>query len=259
MNTSATRAIRLGAALSALLLLSPAAPTFAAEAAKPPAQAWSFDGVFGTFERASLRRGLVVYRQVCAACHSLNLVAFRHLAGIGLGEDEIRAIAESVEVTDGPNDQGEMFQRPGRPSDKFKAPFPNEKAARAANNGAYPPDLTLMVKARKGGADYLHALLTGYRDPPAGFQLMDGMAYNAYFPSHQIAMSPPLSEGSVEFADGAKPTVDRMARDVATFLTWTAEPEMEERKRLGLKTLLFLLVLTGMLFALKRMIWADVH
>ncbi len=259
MNHTVTRAIRLGAALSALLVLSPAAPAFAAGAPKPPAQAWSFDGVFGSFDRAALRRGLIVYRQVCSACHSLNLVAYRHLAGIGLSGDEIKAVAESVEVTDGPNDQGEMFQRPGRPSDKFKAPFPNANAARAANNGAYPPDLSLMVKARKGGADYLHALLTGYKEPPAGVQLMDGMSYNAYFPGHQIAMNAPLAEGSVEYADGTKATVDQLARDVAVFLAWTAEPELEDRKRLGLKVLLFLLVLTGMMFALKRMIWADVH
>ena len=259
MKKSATRATLFGAALLAFSLLAAGAPAHAAGAPKPPAQAWSFDGVFGSFDRASLRRGLIVYRNVCAACHSLSLVAYRHLAGVDLSEDEIKAVAESVEVTDGPNDQGEMFQRPGRPADKFKAPFPNANAARAANNGAYPPDLSLMVKARKGGADYLHAVLTGYQEPPAGFQLMDGMAYNAYFPGQQIAMSPPLSEGSVDYPDGTKATVDQMARDIATFLAWTAEPEMEARKRLGLKVLLFLLVLTGMLFALKRMIWSDLH
>jgi ubiquinol-cytochrome c reductase cytochrome c1 subunit len=255
---TATRAIRLGLAL-ALALLVPTISADSASAPKPPAQAWAFNGVFGTFDRAELRRGLIVYRQVCSACHSLNLVAYRHLAGVGFGEDEIKAVAETVEVTDGPNDQGEMFQRAGRPSDKFKAPFANEKAARAANNGAYPPDLSLMVKARKGGADYLHALLTGYKESPAGFQLMDGMFYNAYFPGQQIAMGAPLNEGSVDYPDGTKASVEQMARDVTTFLAWTAEPEMEERKRLGPKVLLFLLVLTGMLFALKRMIWADLH
>ncbi len=257
MKTIVSRAALLVALLAAAFVTS--SPAVAASAPKPTAQAWSFDGIFGTFDRAQVRRGLIVYRQVCSACHSLNLVAYRHLAGIDFNENEIKAIAESVEVTDGPNDQGEMFQRPGRPSDKFKAPFPNDKAARAANNGAYPPDLSLMIKARKGGADYVHAVLTGYTEAPAGVQLMDGMSYNAYFPGQQIAMGAPLNEGSVEYADGTKATVDQMAKDVAAFLAWTAEPEMEARKRLGLKVLLFLLVLTGMLFALKRMIWSDVH
>lgn len=257
MKTIVSRAALLVALLAAAFVTS--SPAVAAGAAKPAAQAWSFDGIFGSFDRAQVRRGLIVYRQVCSACHSLNLVAYRHLAGIDFNENEIKAIAESVEVTDGPNDQGEMFQRPGRPSDKFKAPFPNDNAARAANNGAYPPDLSLMIKARKGGADYVHAVLTGYGEAPAGVQLMDGMSYNAYFPGQQIAMGAPLSEGSVEYADGTKATVDQMAKDVAAFLAWTAEPEMEARKRLGLKVLLFLLVLTGMLFALKRMIWSDVH
>ena len=245
---------------AALLLFGPAGPAAAAgDTPKPPAQAWSFDGPFGAFERASLRRGLIVYRQVCANCHSLNLVAYRHLTGVGFDGDEVKAIAATVEVTDGPNDQGEMFQRPGRPADKFKAPFPNENAARAANNGAYPPDLSLMIKARKGGADYLYALLTGYKEPPADFKLMDGMNYNAYFPGQQIAMAAPLSEGSVDYPDDTKPTLEQMAQDVATFLAWTAEPELEARKRLGLKVLLFLLVLTGMLYAVKRAVWADVH
>ena len=243
----------------ALLLVAPAGPANAASAQKPPAQAWSFDGVFGAFDRADLRRGLIVFRQVCSNCHSLNLVAYRHLAGADFSADEIGAIAATVEVSDGPNDQGEMFQRPGRPSDKFKAPFANENAARAANNGAYPPDLSLMIKARKGGANYVYSLLAGYKDPPAGFQLMEGMSYNAYFPGQQIAMAAPLNEGSVDYPDGTKASVEQMAKDVATFLAWTAEPEMEARKRLGLKVLLFLLVLTGMLFALKRMIWSDLH
>ncbi|MSO84596.1 MAG: cytochrome c1 [Rhodospirillales bacterium] len=247
------------AAALAFLLAAPAAPATAAGAAKPPEQAWSFDGVFGTFDRASLRRGLIVYRQVCSSCHSLSLVAYRHLAGVNFSADEIKAIAATVEVTDGPNDQGEMFQRPGRPADKFKAPFANENAARAANNGAHPPDLSLMIKARKGGANYVHALLAGYKDPPAGFQLTDGMSYNTHFPGQQIAMGAPLNEGSVDYPDGTKASVEQMARDVTTFLAWTAEPEMEARKRLGLKVLLFLLVLTGMLYALKRMIWSDLH
>lgn len=244
-------------ALAALVLAT--LPAAAAEAPKLPKQAWSFEGVFGAFDRASTRRGFIVYKQVCSACHSLNLLAYRHLMGVGFNEAEIKSIAATVEVQDGPNDAGEMFMRKGISSDKFKAPFANEKAARAANNGAYPPDLSLITKARKGGADYVHALLVGYKDAPANVKVPDGMYYNAYFAGNQLAMAPPLNEGAVDYPDGTKATVDQMAKDVVTFLAWAAEPEMEERKRMGVKVLLFLLVLTGMLYALKRMIWAAVH
>jgi ubiquinol-cytochrome c reductase cytochrome c1 subunit len=231
----------------------------ALEAPKPPAKRWSYDGMFGTFDRASLRRGLQVYREVCAACHSLKLVAYRHLEGVGFSDAEVKAIAASVEVQDGPNDQGEMFQRPGKPFDTFKSPFANEQAARAANNGALPPDLSVITKARKGGSDYLYAVLAGYQEAPAGFALMEGMSYNKYFPGQQIAMPPPLADGQVTFADGTQATVDQMARDVTTFLAWAGEPELEERKRLGVKVLLFVIVLTAMLYAVKRQIWASVH
>jgi ubiquinol-cytochrome c reductase cytochrome c1 subunit len=152
-----------------------------------------------------------------------------------------------------------MYSRPARPSDRFASPFPNDNAARAANNGAMPPDLSLITKARKGGADYVYALLAGYKEPPAGFQMMEGMNYNEYFPGHQIAMAAPLAEGSVEYTDGSQATIPQMAHDVSTFLTWAAEPEMEERKRMGVKVLLFLIVLTAMLYALKHQIWKDVH
>ena len=231
----------------------------AAEAPEPPEQPWSFGGLFGTFDRGAAQRGLQVYRQVCQACHSLRLIAFRNLEGLGFNEEQIKQIAASYEVTDGPNDEGQMFQRPGRASDRFPPPFPNEKAARAANNGAYPPDLSLIVKARDGGADYLHAILTGYKEPPQGMVMQQGMQYNEYFPGHQIAMPPPLNEGQVEYPAPMKSTVPQMSRDVATFLAWAAEPEMEVRKRTGVKVILFLLVLTGMLYAVKRKIWADVH
>jgi ubiquinol-cytochrome c reductase cytochrome c1 subunit len=178
---------------------------------------------------------------------------------IGFTEEQVKKIAAAKQVTDGPNDQGEMFQRPGQASDRFVSPFPNDNAARAANNGALPPDLSLIVKARKGGANYSHALLTGYKPPPPDVKLPDGMSYNLYFPGNQIAMPPPLSDGAVEYADKTKATVDQMARHVSTFLAWAAEPELEARKRIGVKTLLFLLVLTGMLYAVKRKVWADVH
>jgi len=245
--------------LSAALLLAAAAIP-ASAAVDVPAQKWSFSGAFGKYDRPALRRGLKVYREVCASCHSLDLVAFRHLKSVDFTAREIKALAADYQVEDGPNDEGEMFTRRGLPSDYFLAPFPNEPAARAANAGAYPPDLSLMTKARKGGADYLYAVLTGYKDEaPEGMKLADGMSYNEYFPGHQIAMPPPLVDEGVEYADGTKATVAQQAHDVTVFLNWAAQPELEERKTMGIKVLLFLLVLTGMLYALKRKIWSDLH
>jgi cytochrome c1 len=185
---------------------------------------------------------------------------YRNLEALGYGEKAIQAIAAEHEVTDGPDEEGEMFERPARPSDRFVAPFPNPEAARAANNGALPPDLSLMTKARAGGPDYLFALLTGYEEePPEGVEFVEGMYYNPYFPGRQIAMPPPLFDDAVEYADGTPATVEQMARDVVTFLSWAAEPEMEERKRLGIKVILFLVVLTGLFYAVKRKVWSDVH
>ncbi len=250
----------LSLAAASVVALGLGSSAFAAgDTPTPPKQAWSHAGIFGTFDRGALQRGYQVYKEVCAACHSANLIAFRHLRDIGYSEDQVKAIAATYEVRDGPNDEGEMFTRPGRPSDRLPSPFPNEQAARAANNGAMPPDLSLMVKARAGGADYLYGLLTGYGDAPAGFKLQDGMNYNAYFPGHQIAMAPPLADEAVEYADGTKPTQAQHAKDLTTFLAWTAEPELEARKRMGIKVMLFLLVLTAMLYALKRAIWRDLH
>ncbi|MFO0998178.1 MAG: cytochrome c1 [Alphaproteobacteria bacterium] len=221
---------------------------------------WPFKGVFGTFDRAAQQRGFQVYTQVCSACHSMKLLYYRDLAGIGLGDEAIKEIAAGVEVTDGPNDEGEMFQRPGRPSDHFRSPFPNENAARAANNGAYPPDLSLITKARDGGADYVYSILTSFSEEvPADVKMMPGMNYNTAFSGNQIAMAPPLAEGAVTYADGTPATVDQMASDVASFLAWASEPEMEVRKRLGVKVILFLLVLTGMLYAVKRKVWSRLH
>ncbi len=243
-------------ALGAVLMITPAL----AEGGKAPAREWSFHGMFGTFDRGAAQRGFQVYQEVCAGCHSLRLLAYRNLSGIGLSEDQIKAIAAEFEVTDGPNDEGEMFQRPARPSDRFVKPFANDNAARAANNGALPPDLSLMTKARKGGADYLHALLTGYKEePPAGVKIGEGMNYNVYFPGNQIAMAPPVADDAVEYADGTKATADQIASDITTFLAWAAEPELEERKRMGIKVLLFLIVFTAMLYALKRQVWSDQH
>ena len=226
----------------------------------PESQSWSSDGMFGTFDRAALRRGLQVYRDVCASCHSLDLVAFRHLGQIGFSEDEIKAIASEYEVEDGPDDVGDMFTRPGVAADPFPAPFPNDAAATAAM-GALPPDLSLIVKARAGGADYLHAILTGYEDEaPDGVSIPDTSYFNPYFSlTGGIAMAPPLFDEAVEYADGTPATVEQMSRDVTEFLHWAAEPDLEERKSLGLGVIIFLIVFTGLTYALKRKIWSDLH
>ena len=262
---AALPAALIGATLSAALIgFGPNPSASAAEFDPPPLQDWSFSGIFGAYDKASMQRGFQVYREVCAGCHSLKLVAYRNLSALGYSEKEVKAFAAEAEVPDGPNDDGEMFQRPGLPSDRFVPPFANDQAARVANNGAFPPDLSVLTKARYRrmeweGSDYIYALLTGYRDPPKGVAMAEGMSYNPYFPNRLIAMPPPLADDGVEFADGTKATVNQMAKDVTTFLAWTAEPEMEERKRLGIKVILFLLVMTGLLFALKRKIWADLH
>ena len=231
----------------------------AAEAPTPPELHWSFQGIFGTYDRAALARGFQVYKEICSACHSMNLMHYRNLQDIGFSEDQVKQIAASVQVTDGPNDAGDMFERPGRPSDTFKPPFANENAARAANNGALPPDLSLIVKARKGGPDYVDGILTGFSDPPADMKMAQGMYYNKYFPGHQIAMPPPLYDGAVTYPDGTKATVDQMASDVSNFLAWASEPKLEERHFIGVKSVLFLIVLTVLLYGAKRKIWAAVH
>jgi cytochrome c1 len=247
-------------AIAAVALVFLAGPARAAEGPALPTQSWSFQGMFGTYDRAALRRGFQVYSEVCASCHSLRLLSYRNLGSVGFSEDEVKAIAAEIEVEDGPNDEGDMFTRPGKPADRFASPFANEMAARAANNGALPPDLSLMVKARKGGPDYLHGLLTGYAETaPEGVTVMEGMNYNMYFPGNQIAMAAPLADEAVEYSDGTEATLDTHARDVVVFLAWASSPELEERKRLGIKVLIFLIVLTGMLYALKRQIWRDVH
>jgi len=240
----------------------------APEAAEPklPKETWTFAGPFGTYDRGAAQRGYQVYEEVCSRCHSLNQLHYRDLGpngpggGLGYSEDEVKAIAAQKQVGDGPNDQGEMFQRPGRPYDKFVAPFANEQLARATLNGALPPDLSLIIKAREGGANYVVALLTGYKDPPpAGVKLTDNMAYNEYFAGHQIGMPPPLAGDDAKYGDGTKPTLRQEAVDVATFLAWAAEPTMEERKRTGAKVIIFLLAMTLVLYATKRKVWGDVH
>ncbi len=186
-------------------------------------------------------------------------MAFRSLDGIGFSEGEIKALAAEYTIADGPNDDGEMFDRPGKPSDRFPSPYPNEQAARSVNNGAYPPDLSLMIKARPDGANYTYSLLTGYSDAPEGMHMGEHMNYNAYFPGNEIAMPAPLSNGQVSYQDGTEATVDQMARDVVSFLQWAAEPEMEQRKRMGIRTLAFLLIMTVIFYVAKRRIWRDLH
>lgn len=255
------------AGMAAALLVSVAVSDLFASGGgtPPPARSWSTDGPFGHFDRAQLKRGWQVYKEVCAACHSLNQIYYRNLAEIGFSEAEVKKIAAEDEVPAGPNEDGETHSdgepivRPAKQFDKLMLPFPNDNAARAANNGALPPDLTLMTKARPGGADYVHALLAGYKDAPSGFKLQEDMSYNEFFSGSQIAMASPLSDDGVEYADGTKATVSQMASDVTAFLIWTAEPELEERKRMGIKVVLFLLVFTALLYALKRKIWAKLH
>jgi len=247
----------------------------------PPGNKWSFAGPFGTFDRGALQRGLKVYKEVCSACHGLSLVAFRNLAdpgGPGYSTAQAAAFASEYKVKDGPNDAGDMFERPGRPADYFPSPFPNEQAARAANGGAAPPDLSLAAKAlsykrgfpwfvfdlfsqyQEQGPDFIAALLQGYEDkPPAGFNLPEGSYYNKYFPGHAIKMPKPLSDGQVTFDDGSPATVAQYAKDVVTFLMWAAEPHMEARKQLGLQVFVFLILLTGLLYFTKKKVWATAH
>jgi ubiquinol-cytochrome c reductase cytochrome b/c1 subunit len=253
----------------------------AEEQEAPPAIKWSFAGPFGTFDRGALQRGLKVYKEVCANCHALSYVAFRNLAepgGPGYSVAQAVALASEYKIKDGPNDQGDMFERPGRPADYFPSPFANEQAARASNGGAAPPDLSLITKARsyergfpwfildfftqyqEQGPDYVAAILQGFADtPPAGVNIPDGSYYNKYFPGHAIKMPKPLSDGQVTFDDGSPATVAQYARDVTTFLMWAAEPHMEARKQLGFQVFVFLIIFAGLMYFTKKKVWADAH
>ena len=241
-----------------LIVLSPVILFSATTNVELMKQKWPFDGIFGRFDESSLQRGFQVYREVCAACHGIRHISYRDLKGIGYTNDEIKVIAADYEVTDGPNDDGEMFEREARPSDKFVGPYENDKIARLANNGAYPPDLSLIVKARADGANYLYSLLNGYKEFPDNFEASEGMYYNEFYPGNQIAMPSPLMDDIVEYSDGTEATQSQIAKDVTSFLAWTAEPELDERKSLGVKTLFFLILITIMLLGVKRKIWKDV-
>lgn len=246
-------------AAATLMLATPASVQAAGDAPVPPAREWAHHGVLGSYDPAALQRGYQVFKEVCAACHSMRLLSYRHLEGIGYSPEQVKTIAAEYTVMDGPGDDGEMFERPARPSDRFVAPFKNDNAARAANGGALPPDLSLIVKARHYGEDYIAGLLTGYEAAPADVVMNEGMHYNKYFAGQQIAMAAPLTEGQVSYADGTAATVEQMSADVATFLAWTSEPHMEARKQMGIKVVLFLLIFSGILWAVKRRLWANVH
>lgn len=220
---------------------------------------WSFDGIFGTYDRGALQRGFQVYKEVCAACHSMSRLSYRNLSDLGYSEAEIKAIAAEASITDGPDDEGEMFERPGRPSDFFKAPYPNVQAAKSVNNGAYPPDFSLLEKSRHGGADYIYAIMTGYSEAPAGKELMPGQYWNSAMTGNVIAMPPPLNADQVAYSDGTEQSVEQYAKDVAHFLTWASEPKMEIRKRTGVKVFLFLLIFSAVMYGVKRKIWSDLH
>ena len=220
---------------------------------------WSFEGVFGTFDRTSLQRGYQVYQEVCSGCHSVQHLSYRNLSEKGGPEflpEEAKAIAAQFEVTDGPNEDGEMFTRPGRLSDKFVSPFPNVKAAAAANGGAYPPDMSVLAKARKGGANYIYSLLMGYEEAPEGYELDDGVYYNKYMPGNKIKMAEPISDGVVEYADGTKTTKAQIAKDVTAFLVWAADPHLEARHKMGFKVFFFLIILLTLVYLSKQKVWS---
>jgi ubiquinol-cytochrome c reductase cytochrome b/c1 subunit len=268
-------ALAIGAALCGLGVW----PASAQEADAPPKQSWSFHGPFGTYDPGQLQRGFKIYREVCSTCHSIKLLSFRNLAepgGPNFTEAQAKAIAATFQVTAGPNDEGQMFQRPGQTADYFPPPFPNEQAAAAALGGKAPPDMSTLAKARgfeagfpyfifefftlyqEAGPDYIHAIVTGYTDPPAGFTLPPGRQYNKYFPGGTIAMPKPLSDGQVEYTDGTPMTVDQYGKDVGAFLMWAAEPTLDARHRLGFQVMIFLIIFSALLYMAKKKVWHDV-
>ena len=223
---------------------------------------WSFKGTFGKFDRGSLQRGYQVYTEVCASCHSLKYVSYRNLTEKGgpeFTEEQAKAIAANFEVTDGPNDDGEMFVRPAKLSDKFVMPYENDKAAQASNGGAYPPDMSVLVKARSGGANYIYSVLLGYQDPPSDVTLDDGVYYNKYMYGNKIKMPKPLDDDYVEYNDGTAATEEQLAKDVVTFLAWTAEPHLEARHKMGFRAIIYLIILTLLVYLSMKKIWSRIE
>ena len=270
-------ALALAASLLGLAGSAFAADEQSHETPQPPRQKWSFAGPFGHYDKGQLQRGFKVYKEICAVCHGMKYVAFRNLEALGYSDGQVKAIASEYKIPDGPNDQGEMFERAGRPAEYFPTPWPNENAARARYNGV-PPDFSVLAKARgyergfpwfifdmfiqfqEHGVDYIHALMVGYKEkPPAGVTLPAGSFYNEYFPGHAIAMPPPLSDKRVDYTDGSPTTVDQYAKDVAAFMMWAAEPHLEARKRIGFQVMIFLLVLAGLVYFTKKKVWATLH
>ena len=248
---------RIFAALVATLLAGPALAAGGDVALTK--RDWSFNGPFGTFDKAAMQRGFQVYREVCAGCHSMQYIAFRNFADLGYNEAEIKAIAAEYDVEDGPNDEGEMFTRPGIPADRMPSPYPNDNAARAGNGGALPPDLSLIAKARANGPDYLYSLLIGYKEAPASMNVPDGMYYNDAYPGNLIAMPQPLYGDDVTYSDGADTSIEGSAADLTQFLMWAAEPKMEARKRIGVAAVFFLSIFVVLSVMAKRRVWADLH
>ena len=258
-NPVVVRSLAIVALIAGLFAVQSLRPARAEAEIVMPAQKWSFDGVFGTIDMASAQRGFQVYSEVCANCHSMKFLHYRDLTGIGLSPEQIKGIAGAVTVPQGLDDSGAPKEGPGTPANQFRSPFLNDSAARAANNGALPPDLSLIVNAREHGPDYLYALMTGFGDAPSGFKMQEAMSYNKYFPGHQIAMPQPLHDGQVAYADNTSNTVDQMARDVVTFLAWASNPEETERKQIGIRVILYLAFMGCITYALKRKVWAAVH
>ena len=220
---------------------------------------WSFKGIFGTFDRASLQRGYQVYQEVCSGCHSVQHLSYRNLSEKGGPEfsiEESKAISAQFEVEDGPNSDGEMFMRPGRLSDQFIKPYPNVEASKAANGGAHPPDMSVLAKARVGGADYIYSLLLGYEEAPSGFELDEGVYYNKYMPGNKIKMLAPLSDEIIEYSDGTQSTTAQMAKDVTTFLVWVAEPHLESQHKMGFKAIIYLIILLTLVYMSKQKVWS---
>ena len=245
-----------------ILIIGPTFSASSAEKAEYLKTDWSFKGLFGKFDRAALQRGYQVYTEVCSSCHSMKYLSYRNLAEKGgpeFTEEQAKAIAASFEVKDGPNSDGEMFTRPGKLSDKFVMPYENVKAAQAANGGAYPPDMSVLVKARGGGVDYVYSLLQGYEDPPADIILDDGVHYNKFMYGNKIKMANPLSDGLVEYADGTNASVEQMSKDVTTFLMWSAEPHLEARHKMGFKAIVYLIILTILVYFSMKRIWSRVE
>jgi len=259
------RKLLVTGAIAAASLATAAVAIAAGNTPHPPHKHWHFQGPFGTYDRAAAQRGYQVYHEVCAACHSLSLLAYRNLMELGLTENQVKDLIKDIQVPD-LNDDGQPIERPARLSDRFKKPFPNEAAAAAANNGKAPPDLSVIIKARENGPDYVHGLLTGYvpfdKLTPAEIKEFAGTKddnCNKYFPGHKIAMAPPLADDKVTYVDGTKATTDQEASDVVEFLAWASEPHMEDRKRTGVRVVLFLLAMAGLMYAVKRSVWSDKH